>query len=980
MQTQVYKMARSLDPTMLTASVNLNMGAPVIRSDGVVLNGNGRAMAIALAYNQGFDAATGYRQHLIDNAADFGLTPEAVKTIEQPILVRVIVGELDSEMLDSAIHSTIGGSDMSGLETANADAARLKISDFTDYDDNSEGDLTSRRNIGFVNKIIYRLAKDNERARYYLDDGSLSKDAVERVKRALFALAYNDNGLLERMTASTDEGAKNISNALISVAPNFAKLALQASQGIHHHYDFAATLATAVKRYEFVRNSEFPSVDVYFNQGSMFDRESPAVEHIMRFFDDNKRNHKWIKAFLLSIITVIKQQGVPIEMTLDGIPEHEPLSLDDVVLKAIEYANEAKGGGIGLFTADAANDCIDAVNETADTLEQESQQVTEGAAVDNTDSKSNQSIDETSAEQSHPIDAADSGDNDNSDNDVDTVDKPAEKKEFTFRVGVTKKGLSFFRKENESRSKESRVSKKEVVAAVKEGSVKFIDGWRPNAFYNVFVNDDDEGDRPSRLVVFPGSFGDENKLIVETAKKHQNIITRVVGVASLDINRRLCNIIPIDLSSKEIIEAGLDDTEIICALPATVRFVLARLDSPSTMAYKMFNLPVPAIVKWRDVLDKPAVDSDPIVDTADANVDSETPAVNDDTHNDVDAVFDLQSSAAQMSDSELLDTLETAAATIGAPESEAYQPAVDARDAVIAEITGNRLHLFNEGRQRLVKGAHNGVMNIVKTDAPPVFDTPIAPPKPILLLPAPKTHSFKRKAIAPAVDAVIILPPRVNFYTDPSNLLPIAPAVNLFTPKASTVNEVDAVDSAVDGLTAYPPRASRRAAYEPIPFKRLKATGKVVGVKVIRPARVKKAYELIVKPDVDDTIDAFNRWAVGFFDGIRQWAISAGSIDTLDAIARHNAAIDPDVLDFQATLAADAWEYDIAAQSTVYPPRAYRQAGSEPPIRKAVGTGRRVVKTVDTTIEPPPVTLISADQLPVYCFTPDGWQIIPLTR
>lgn len=346
--TQVYKMARTLDPAMLVASLNLNQGAPVIRADGVVLNGNGRAMAIALAYSQGYDTGKGYRQYLIDHAADFGLTSKEVSAVKNPALVRVVDGTLDDILMDSVIHSTVGGSDMSGLETANDDAARLTIADFKEYDEATGGDLTDKRNTGFVGRIIGRLVKDNERARYYQTNGGLTVDAVERTKRALFALAYGDDGMLEKMSASTDEGAKNISNALIAVVPNFAKLNLQTAAGVYRKYETAEPLMTAVKRYEYVRKSEYKSVEQYFNQMATLDRESVEVENIMRFFNENKRNHKWIKAFLMNIITVIKRQGKPVEMTLVSIPEHKPLTLEEVIAEAIKRTNDEKNGNITL--------------------------------------------------------------------------------------------------------------------------------------------------------------------------------------------------------------------------------------------------------------------------------------------------------------------------------------------------------------------------------------------------------------------------------------------------------------------------------------------------------------------------------------------------------------------------------------------------------------------------------------------------------
>ena len=53
----------------------MNLGAPVVRADGVVLNGNGRAIAITRALlGSTFKDSTGkgYREFLRKNAASFG--------------------------------------------------------------------------------------------------------------------------------------------------------------------------------------------------------------------------------------------------------------------------------------------------------------------------------------------------------------------------------------------------------------------------------------------------------------------------------------------------------------------------------------------------------------------------------------------------------------------------------------------------------------------------------------------------------------------------------------------------------------------------------------------------------------------------------------------------------------------------------------------------------------------------------------------
>ena len=110
---QVNKMASNLKPDELGASVFLNQGAPIVRSDGVVLNGNGRTMAIVYAYTKGYKSADKYRRYLVDHAAKFGLTSNEVLSTDKPILVREIVDDISDDILDETVHSTLGGSCMS---------------------------------------------------------------------------------------------------------------------------------------------------------------------------------------------------------------------------------------------------------------------------------------------------------------------------------------------------------------------------------------------------------------------------------------------------------------------------------------------------------------------------------------------------------------------------------------------------------------------------------------------------------------------------------------------------------------------------------------------------------------------------------------------------------------------------------------------------------------------------------------------------
>lgn len=63
-------------------------GAPIILPDGHVIQGNNRAAGIKLGYESGDYSA--YKDYLIENADKFGLDPEQIKGMKNPMLVRVV--------------------------------------------------------------------------------------------------------------------------------------------------------------------------------------------------------------------------------------------------------------------------------------------------------------------------------------------------------------------------------------------------------------------------------------------------------------------------------------------------------------------------------------------------------------------------------------------------------------------------------------------------------------------------------------------------------------------------------------------------------------------------------------------------------------------------------------------------------------------------------------------------------------------------
>lgn len=320
MQEQVTTMANELRPADLGAGRNLNQGAPVIRKDGVVLNGNGRAMAIQKATASGGDKATAYRKYIFEHSKEVGISRSNLSQMRKYMLVREVVDDIDADTMQDIIGSTAGGYRMGASEQAKADAKKIRPRDLERYVDNEQGDLTTAANRDFVAGVLYRIVGKNERNAYTDEHGNVNADGIQRVKRALFSLAYNDNGLIDKMAESTDDNIRNVSRGLMSAAPAFARVNLAVKDGQAYEYDAAKTISDAVKHLDALRREGKPVKD-YLNEQSMFSeyQDTDEVRKVLRFLDENKSSGKKIGIFLNDMARSILEQGSPNQTSLmDG--------------------------------------------------------------------------------------------------------------------------------------------------------------------------------------------------------------------------------------------------------------------------------------------------------------------------------------------------------------------------------------------------------------------------------------------------------------------------------------------------------------------------------------------------------------------------------------------------------------------------------------------------------------------------------------
>ena len=221
-------------------------------------------------------------------------------------------------------------------------------------------DLTHASATDFLRAAIGEIAAPEERNALTTSDGAISQDGINRVRRALFAAAYGDEGLISRMSESTDDNVRGVTDALLSAAPAIAKVRAGMKNGTRHNYDLNA-INDAVKKLSALRDQGKP-VKKYLQEQSLFGEDSAQAKEILTVLDRYKRAPNKIAAFFKKIASNIQAQGDPRQENLFG--KNEPAPLINLIRQAKEEVENngqtkplfSKQGEVDTDTGDIVDD------------------------------------------------------------------------------------------------------------------------------------------------------------------------------------------------------------------------------------------------------------------------------------------------------------------------------------------------------------------------------------------------------------------------------------------------------------------------------------------------------------------------------------------------------------------------------------------------------------------------------------------------
>ena len=309
---QVANIAANLDPVTLTADTHeMDTGMPTLARDGqTIIAGNGRTMAVQQAYAQHPERAQAYRQHLIDNAAAYGIDPAAIAQMQNPVLVRRFTDDVDVQQMATASNAGTGMA-LSAYELAATDAQALPA-DLRNLVGGTDGmiDPATGTNAAIMGQWAQALPENRRNAVYTQDGRTLSREGLLAFRNAVLYRAYGEgvdmgDGIISRQTLAdiienSVEELRNVRNALVNIAPRVVDMKARVQQGLYPaELDISADLLRASESLTQTRKANGPTVEGTINQQNLDGSSYPAnAATLLRYFNAHIRSGADIRSYL----------------------------------------------------------------------------------------------------------------------------------------------------------------------------------------------------------------------------------------------------------------------------------------------------------------------------------------------------------------------------------------------------------------------------------------------------------------------------------------------------------------------------------------------------------------------------------------------------------------------------------------------------------------------------------------------------------
>jgi hypothetical protein len=279
--------------------------------------GNGRITALTQAYKQG--TADDYLNEMaIDEL--HGVSEKVIDRMKNPILVRVMQPKDVTPDIGDKSNTTTQLS-MTPVEVANNDRNRVDFDRLTFYEDGTP-------TIDTIKEFVAQMPS-SEQGGLIDVDGNPTRNARDRLNAAIFAKAYENNGLTRLMTQALDPESQIVIAGLLKAAPKMQKL-----EGLPDGYDVRDLVATAAERAVNARRTGNKLQDEARQTSFLNEKDDDdAASAIVQVFADNSRSSSGIANKLSKMADFLYSEGTKESVDLFG--EVQKLNRTDAVREGL---------------------------------------------------------------------------------------------------------------------------------------------------------------------------------------------------------------------------------------------------------------------------------------------------------------------------------------------------------------------------------------------------------------------------------------------------------------------------------------------------------------------------------------------------------------------------------------------------------------------------------------------------------------------
>ena len=341
------------DPTAMT-------GPPQVTPSGIVLGGNSRTMSLQRAYQEG--GAEGYKQELATRANEFGVTPEQVSGMSQPVLVREFTDVTDNlegmRRIGADLNASFAKS-KSDVETAISAGKNLSVDTaekITARVDELGPDTTLRKMMDddpklFLDSLLADgVISEIDLPKYRTNLGKITPAGKEFIENAMVGSIIRDADLLQSLPASLVQKMERIVPPMVALSSredawNISDDVREATRQVVKAQ--ASGFLTAPKKGD--KDPEASTARMmtdYFSQAGMFeDSAPPQVQAIARVLARKQTDvAKVFRAFAREA-----KQDVPGQEALFGAPD--PIETFARIF-GLEPGSSAGGGVFSMASPD----------------------------------------------------------------------------------------------------------------------------------------------------------------------------------------------------------------------------------------------------------------------------------------------------------------------------------------------------------------------------------------------------------------------------------------------------------------------------------------------------------------------------------------------------------------------------------------------------------------------------------------------------